>query len=438
MSLDHTENGHPTLDDLESLFVNNLDLDTIRAHLACFNPIKTMGMERMEIRHSAILAWLLDPQQTHGLGDNFLKAFLAEALRGHDSSALPSALDVSQADLIDAEIRREWRHIDLLVLSPRNGWVFIIENKFDSDQHGNQLMRYMKIVDDAFMGGDTYQYVRGVFLTLWEEEPEDARYAPIEYASICELLKQQALSGRQPLTSEVEVFLKHYLEIILEATGMSGELNSLEKLARQLYRDHKRVLEFIVEHGKSTDFAIACDAVFGEDLKHPNVTTVENCDFVFCFADARAINFLPKSWFDTLGGEDFFWPGCENWAGAFPVIVWFNLSTDATGSGGHVRFYAEVGPLKDYGFRKKLIAEIRKIAKENPKMKIGFQRGADDEGRKYSKFFKENSFVVEDIHDHDKIANAMMKALKDFRPEIDAVAAILPEFLSYGQKESLE
>ena len=52
----------PDLDDLESLFVNNPDLDEIRAHLSKFNPIKVMGMERMEIRHSAILAWLLDPQ----------------------------------------------------------------------------------------------------------------------------------------------------------------------------------------------------------------------------------------------------------------------------------------------------------------------------------------------------------------------------------------
>ena len=67
----------PTLDDLEKLFVNNSDLDAIRSHLSRFNPIKTMGMERMEIRHSAILGWLLSPQETHGLGDTFLKAFLS-------------------------------------------------------------------------------------------------------------------------------------------------------------------------------------------------------------------------------------------------------------------------------------------------------------------------------------------------------------------------
>ncbi len=209
----------PSLDDLESLFVNNADLDAIRSHLSRFNPIKTMGMERMEIRHSAILGWLLSPQETHGLGDAFLKAFLAQALRGHDSALHPSALEVSQADMMNAEVRREWRHIDLLVLSPRNGWVFVIENKFDSGQHGNQLKRYMDVVTTSFMGSETYKHLRGIFLTLWEEEPEDDRYAPVEYATICELLEQIALSGRIPLSSEVGTFLRHYLEVIKEATA---------------------------------------------------------------------------------------------------------------------------------------------------------------------------------------------------------------------------
>ena len=39
-----------------------------------------MKMERMEIRHSTILSWLLSPNETHGLSDKFLKAFLGAAL----------------------------------------------------------------------------------------------------------------------------------------------------------------------------------------------------------------------------------------------------------------------------------------------------------------------------------------------------------------------
>lgn len=426
----------PTLDDLESLFVNNADLDAIRSHLSRFNTIKIMGMERMEIRHSAILGWLLSPQETHGLGDSFLKGFLAQAFRGHDGALRPSALDVSQADMMDAEVRREWRHIDLLVLSPQNGWVFAIENKFDSGQHSDQLKRYMDVVKTSFINGKTYHAFRGVFLTLWQEDPDDDRYAPIEYATICDLLEQVALSGRTALSSEVETFLRHYFDVILETTGMSCKQKEMEKLARQLYRDHRRVLDFVLEHGKSTDFAIACETILGEEPQHGDAINIGKQSYVFNHADANAFSFLPKSWFDALGKDKFYWHGCENWWAGFPLIMWIQLTSDGDSGGGQVRLYAEVGPLCDHEFRRDLIEAIKEAAKENELKRVGFQRGAADEGKKYSKFFKKNFFAVDDVHDHDQIANAIKKALNSFQPEIEAVAVVLPRFLSNGQKES--
>ncbi len=69
----------PFILDFENLLINNPELDQIGNYLNRFNPIKTMRMEGMEIRHSAILAWLLDPQESYGMGDQFLKAFLAKA-----------------------------------------------------------------------------------------------------------------------------------------------------------------------------------------------------------------------------------------------------------------------------------------------------------------------------------------------------------------------
>lgn len=426
----------PTLDDFENLFVNNADLDMVRGHLSRFNPIKTMGMERMEIRHSAILGWLLSPQETHGLGDTFLKAFLAQALRGHDSTMHPSALDVSQADMMDAEVRREWRHIDLLVLSPRNGWVFIIENKFDSSQHSDQLKRYWDVVDASLIDGRTYRDLRGVFLTLWQEAAGDEKYAAIEYATICELLEQVALSGRMPLTTEVEAFLRHYLEVILEATGMSEKQAEMEKLARQLYRDHSRVLDFVVEHGKRTDFLIACEAIFGEAPERGARIGDGVQSYVFKRSDASTFSFLPLRWYEALGCDKFFWHGCENWWAGFPIAMWVQLTPDGDGLGGQVRLYAEVGPLTDHDFRRNLIEAIKDVAKTQRLERIGFQRGAADEGKRYSKFLKKNFFPVDDVHNQDQIADAIKKALKSFQPEIDAVAKVLPDFIRHGQAES--
>ena len=429
----------PDLDDLESLFVNNPDLDEIRAHLSKFNPIKVMGMERMEIRHSAILAWLLDPQQTHGLGDKFLKAFVSEALQGENATMQPSALEVSQADMMDTEVRREWQNIDILLISPRNKWVFVIENKFDSGQRTNQLSRYLETVKKTFDKGD-FPHIRGIFLTLWGDDPEDDRYAPIQYGSICDILEMQALSGRHPLTAEVETFITHYLEVIREAdmSKMSKEQKELEQLAKQLYRDHRRVLDFIIEHGKVTDFSSACDLVFGEGLKYPDIAEVDKNGFVFNHSGTNHFSFLPQSWYEALGEDEFWWHGCERWWMGFPVIMWVQLVPDSDGTAGKIRLTAEVGPVSDHDFRRDLINAIWKISKKNSNLRIGFRRDAAAKGRQFSKMFKRNIFSVDDIQDHEKVANTIKTALKNFRPEIDAIADVLPKFKKHGKEEESE
>jgi len=425
----------PTLDELEALLINNPDLHRIKSHLGRFNPIKVMGMAHMEIRHSSILRWLFDPQESHGLGDVFLKSFLTEAVRGHDGTLTPTALDILQSDLMDVEVRAEWRSIDLLILSPRNGWVFVVENKFHSSQHSDQLSRYMEIAQSTFVASGSFNSTRGVFLTLWDEDPEDGRFAPIRYDAICQLLEQVLATRTHPLAPEVAAFIEHYLQVIREAVHMDEERLKLEKLARELYRDHKKVLDFIVENGKSTDFAYAAEAVFGADLEYPGECVIDGASFVYNNADSSAVSFLPKTWFDALGGDEHYWHGCEDWWAGFPVITWIQLTSGADGTSGQIRLYGEVGPLADHSFRTDLINAIQACSVDDKLLRIKFQRGATDEGKKYSRFFKKNAFPVDDIHDHDKIAIVIKKALKSFRPEFEAIASKLPTFLQHGKEE---
>ena len=91
---------------LERLLINNDQLQELQAYLDRFNPIKVMGMESMEIRHSAILAWLLDPVETHGLGDYFLKAFLSQVLRA-DSTLKCNAVNSRSSERFLHHL--EWR-----------------------------------------------------------------------------------------------------------------------------------------------------------------------------------------------------------------------------------------------------------------------------------------------------------------------------------------
>ena len=65
---------------LEGLVVNNVDLEKLEIDLANYNIFEAIGMVSQEPRHSAFLAFLLNPAGNHGLGDWFLKSFLKKAV----------------------------------------------------------------------------------------------------------------------------------------------------------------------------------------------------------------------------------------------------------------------------------------------------------------------------------------------------------------------
>jgi hypothetical protein len=428
----------PTLDEMEVLLVNNESFEQIESYINRFNPIRTMKMERMEIRHSAILGWLLDPQETHALGDHFLKSFLAEAFRGRMTLGRSTSLAIIKSDLRDALVRIEWKNIDIFITCPKNGWTFVIENKFDSKQHSAQLERYKSTIQQSNLGFERKSinlnpkedaFDGYIFLTLFEEEPAEIDYAPINYQAICEILDRLLARPTLPIAHEVHIFLTHYLEILKDATGMNEQLNEMEKLARQLYSDHRKVIDFIVEHGSSSDFSTASRTLFGENPVSMQNYKIDNNNYVFGGLSAYALSFLPEAWFSALGGNKYIWEGCEKWWVGFPLIVFFHVSTDNYGVGGKLRIYAEVGPIFDAEIRKQLIDDIQTIAAEDPRLKIKFQNNASSAGKRYSKFLKKDAVKIEDMNDSDAIATAMKSLLKQSIPELSAVAAVLPNYI---------
>ena len=140
---------------LERFVVDNEDLEKLESELAKFNIFEAIGVVRQELRHSDFLAFLLNPSQNHRLDDVFLKRLLKRVLLEADevtdlSGLRVSPVDIDIADLEDAEVRREWKNIDILVHSPSNRLVCAIENKIGSKEHSGQLHRYRETVSKEF------------------------------------------------------------------------------------------------------------------------------------------------------------------------------------------------------------------------------------------------------------------------------------------------
>ena len=52
---------------LRQFVLNNHDLEHLESILSNFNIFETLNIVNNEIRHSNVLAWLLDPNENHGI-----------------------------------------------------------------------------------------------------------------------------------------------------------------------------------------------------------------------------------------------------------------------------------------------------------------------------------------------------------------------------------
>src|SRR5262245_41185755 len=122
--------GAEALVALERFVVDNDDLLALESHIGRFNIFDALGIARVEIRHSNFLAFILDPAESHGQGQLFLKAVLMDLLKAAPPELRPlSPIDLDGTDLRGVEVKREWEHIDLLITCKDPGFAVVIENK---------------------------------------------------------------------------------------------------------------------------------------------------------------------------------------------------------------------------------------------------------------------------------------------------------------------
>ncbi|MGA8453343.1 MAG: PD-(D/E)XK nuclease family protein, partial [Candidatus Acidiferrales bacterium] len=138
---------------LEAFVVDNADLERLEFLLTQFNIFEAIGMVRQEERHSHFLAYLLNPQQNHGLRDVFVKKLLKQVVSVGDGFQFPvSPIDLDTWNLEQSEVSTEWQNIDILLTDERNNLIVAIENKIGTSEHSNQLERYWQVLQKHFPG----------------------------------------------------------------------------------------------------------------------------------------------------------------------------------------------------------------------------------------------------------------------------------------------
>lgn len=229
-------------------FIESDGLERLEAWSGRFNVFEALGAVRSELRHSNVLAWLLDPSGSHGLGTAFLDPFLRYASRRAREDedvageAVPTPFDVDGWDLSGAEIRREWRNVDLLVLDRANGFVCAVENKVFSGEHSGQLRRYRELVAAAFPDARHRLFL---FLSPGGVAPSDPHYAAVSYDDVGALLDRLLVRRGPGMGGEVRTFVEHYKAMIDRHLSDDPEI---ERICREVYRAHRHALDLIYAH----------------------------------------------------------------------------------------------------------------------------------------------------------------------------------------------
>ena len=204
-----------------------------------FNAFNVLRYAEYEIRHSNVMAWLLDPNETHGAGRAFLEWFLGRArLPGR----LPGKIvrgDGGQT----VRVERELYHVDVVIFleSDQGRHIFAIENKpeWASPEHYEQVRAHLGRLRPEYPG----HVIHCVLLSTSREgiDGED-EIAHVSWRDVGAQVKRMHDEGdfRQ---GEVAAFIRQYLVAV---GRLIGPEESGADYFGKLLNDHDSLLEYML------------------------------------------------------------------------------------------------------------------------------------------------------------------------------------------------
>ena len=242
------------LDDKNALVQFLLDIDCLSPlskYINGVNVFDVLKITKNEIRHSNMLAWLFNPNENHGLQDNFIRGVF-QCLVENTKSLQKSIFRILMADFYSFNIYREYKNIDILLVSQKEKIVLCIENKIDSSEHDNQLSKYKSAIENEFKGSEWLRIF--AYLTADGEESSDSdNWLSLSYKQIADILDHCLVQNE--LIEDSRMIIEHYLKILRRNIVMDEEL---VEICNRIYATHQRALDLIFENRQDI-----CSVVYG-------------------------------------------------------------------------------------------------------------------------------------------------------------------------------
>lgn len=215
------------------------------------NLMEILGVAHRELQHSNFLAWLFNPNGSHNLGDFAIKEFIKLYFRENQFEDLGlhtrlSVFDFVDLDFSDLEIRREYKNIDLILLSEKNGFCIVVENKIHAIEGRNQLRKYRTSIEHEY---SNYKYRIYIYLSLFEQgisEEEKEYFLQLDYSHIVKVI-EQILKARG-LAEKNRFVFEQYLQTL---KSMLNQNEEIERIAENLYKKYQPAFDLVFKYAKS-------------------------------------------------------------------------------------------------------------------------------------------------------------------------------------------
>lgn len=246
------------------------ELHTIKEALTAFNIFNVLGIQYREIRHSNFLGWLFDPNESHQLGDVFLKSLIT-VIKEVGLFDLKEYEDFLLLDVSKTMVYRESIHnIDILIVNKEHGFVIIIENKIHAEYSIDQLSKYYKYVEENYN-----EFGKHIYLTLTPKRNESHKgfvggenYTNINYQHIIGLLNTNRPHINNALSTVKESINQYISMVQKDITKTSNEV----LLAKDIYKKYKKEIDFIINNQE--DFSLYRDNIYSF-IRNGDIESIE-------------------------------------------------------------------------------------------------------------------------------------------------------------------
>lgn len=234
------ENFSKDLSDEEALHRFLMDaecLDALMPWTESFNIFDVLKTSDSAAYHNRMLAWLLDPKESHGMGDLFLRSMIQELVQD-DCFGIYDHLRLLESDTYHFAVYEDWQNMDLLAVSDEEATVIAIVNMIGNKPQEKPLNKFQMTVRNEFR---EYEKIFVCMIPDREMAGDIEHWDTFTYETFMKLL----IDIEPRMKSGIRQMIRDYIEIIGRDIVNHQELT---EICSSIYNKHKKALDLIFEN----------------------------------------------------------------------------------------------------------------------------------------------------------------------------------------------